>query len=155
VIAVGEDVIETILRHARSAPTLEVCGLLVGVREAETVTVLEARRARNVAAEGVHDRFTVDPRELLRIEEELEPAGLQLVGVYHSHPRSPPEPSLLDRRNAALWPSFVHAIAGTGKHQRFEVRWYWSDSGGVLSSAVLERPGTPSREDRLNTRSAP
>ncbi|MCP4867629.1 MAG: M67 family metallopeptidase [Proteobacteria bacterium] len=152
-ITLAAGVHAAVVAHAQQSPSIEVCGLLIGTRGPDGVTITDVHPTANVAAEGCEDRFTVDPRVLLRLEEELEPSGTELVGVYHSHPRTPPDPSLLDRRNAALWPSFVHAIAGrdngdpiapTGaaalRCRPLVVRWYWSDSGGVLSSAP---PCTP------------
>lgn len=141
-ICLADGVEEAVVQHAASSPSLEVCGLLVGVRDGDRVTITAVRPTTNVVAEGCDDRFTVDPRALLRIEEELDGTGAELVGVYHSHPRTPPEPSLLDRRNAALWPSFVHAIAGRAEDGPIEARWYWSDRGGVLSSAPSCTPAS-------------
>ena len=99
--------------------------------------VARSVRASNVAAEGRAERFTVDPREILRLQEDLERSGEELVGVYHSHPRGRAEPSALDLRNASLWPCMLHAIVGLGGSAEDELSFYWSPSeraGLVLCS---------------------
>ncbi len=130
------DAVEAILAHAAAAPDVEVCGLLVGRFVDGGADVVEARPAANVAAEGRADRYTVDPREILRLEEDLDGTDLALVGVYHSHPHGPPEPSAHDHRNAELWPSFVHAIAGRSDDGGWEVRFFWSGGDGRLRPLV-------------------
>ncbi|HEB01922.1 MAG TPA: M67 family peptidase, partial [Nitrospirae bacterium] len=44
--------------------------------------------------------YSFDSTEQLRVMKEMESRGLKLVGIYHSHPDSPPIPSLTDIRRA-------------------------------------------------------
>jgi len=130
-----ESVRRAIVDHAREGGDLEVCGFLVGQLGEDAVDVSRSVRASNVAAEGQAERFTVDPREILRLQEELDQSGEELVGVYHSHPEGRAQPSALDLRNARLWPSMLHAIVGLGGPPPAELRFYWSAS--ERSSLVL------------------
>ena len=51
-------------------------------------------------------RYTL--KELRRVIE-IEDAGEELVGIYHSHPRSPAYPSPTDRREAH-WPAAAYVL---------------------------------------------
>ena len=149
-VTVDVQVTDTLVTLARAGLPVEVCGLLVGRFGGETVHVVRVEPTRNVAAEGREDRFTVDPRAILRLQEALDDGDLEIVGVYHSHPETPPRPSALDRRNASLWPSFVQAIVGVSQTGQTEVAWWWSDRLGVLSSAspCAQAASSPSRAAR-------
>ena len=78
----------------RSLPN-EACGLLAGVGE-EVRLVLPVR---NEAASPV--RFRMAPREQLAAFRRIEEAGLQLLGIYHSHPGGPDHLSPTDLAEAA------------------------------------------------------
>jgi len=150
IVTVPPTVTAALADHALRELPREACGLLVGRRSDDRVVLVRAVEANNVAAEGREDRFTVDPRLLLRLEEELEHTDDELVGVYHSHPSLDPIPSPSDRRNASLWPRFVHGIVGAWPTGHAEVAWWWSDAGGVLSSASSCDPASssPSKASR-------
>lgn len=95
---------EAMLRHAIAERPLESCGLIGGTGAA-------ARRfwvARNAAASPV--RYEVEPRDLLATTLEMEDAGLQLWGIFHSHPTTEAYPSQTDIR-LAYYPDAYYLIA--------------------------------------------
>jgi proteasome lid subunit RPN8/RPN11 len=96
--------IEAIVAHAREAAPDECCGLLVG----GPGEIVEALRARNVAADP-SSRFVVDPKDHIDRRREARGRGLDVVGFYHSHPRSPAAPSERDRSEAG-YPGHLYAI---------------------------------------------
>ena len=77
--------------HALSAAPNEACGILAGT---------PARISRAIPLENAADapdrHFRFDPAEQLAALKALDAAGLGWVGVYHSHPRTPPIPSPAD-----------------------------------------------------------
>ena len=81
--------------HAESSSPLEACGLLAGkdgfVREVFLIT--------NQAQSPV--RFRMDPIEQLHAFDQMEAAGLELLGIFHSHPSGPETPSPTDIAEAA------------------------------------------------------
>jgi len=84
-------------RHvARRAP-LEACGVVGGVGERAALTL----GVPNALHSPV--RFRMQPRAQLRAFQRIEAAGLELIGIYHSHPNGPDAPSPTDVAEA-LYP---------------------------------------------------
>jgi len=74
--------------HALSAAPNEACGILAGTRE---------RISRAIPLDNVADapnrQFRLAPEEQLKALKALDAEKQDWVGVYHSHPNSPPIPS--------------------------------------------------------------
>jgi len=82
--------------------------LLVEVAQ-DAATVCDCIAVENVfdAAEQYH-RYAMTPQDWMRLEDEADQRGLDLLGYYHSHPDSPAIPSDYDREHAL--PNFVYLI---------------------------------------------
>jgi proteasome lid subunit RPN8/RPN11 len=93
-----------ILAHVQAEWPLEACGLLGGMGR----RVLQVYPVRNELASPV--RYRVHPEDLIRVVQELESRGWELVGIYHSHPHGPPVPSPTDVAEA-YYPESVYLIA--------------------------------------------
>lgn len=87
---------------------LETCGLMLGRAGSACAEVLAVRQARNLNAERAHDRFELDPEDFLAADREARIDGLEILGVWHSHPDHPAVPSETDR--AAAWPGWSYVI---------------------------------------------
>jgi proteasome lid subunit RPN8/RPN11 len=92
------------LAHAREAAPDECCGLLLGRGD----EIAEAVRARNVAEQPAA-RFLIDPADHFAALRRARERGLDVVGFYHSHPSSPPEPSARDLAEFS-YPGHLYAI---------------------------------------------
>lgn len=99
-------------REARARLPREACGLLIGRRVGECVEVLEVRHARNVARDPA--RFEVDPADHLANQRHARARGLDVVGVWHSHPEGPATPSGTDLREAVRGWAYVILDARDG-----------------------------------------
>jgi proteasome lid subunit RPN8/RPN11 len=77
--------------HAREAAPDECCGLLLGRGD----QIVEAARARNVADDPT-TRFLIDPADHFAAIRGGRERGLEVIGFYHSHPASAPDPSPRD-----------------------------------------------------------
>ncbi len=77
-------------RHAARRAPLEACGLLAG-KGGQVELVLGVPNAERSPV-----RFRMQPRAQWRAFRRIEAAGLELVGIYHSHPRGPAIPSPTD-----------------------------------------------------------
>ena len=58
-----------------------------------------AFKARN-AAQHLATAYEIAPKELFRIMREIRAAGLELLGIYHSHPKGDNQPSPRDVERA-------------------------------------------------------
>ena len=76
--------------HMYDGYPLEACGLLVGRNN----TVHTFVACANVAASA--RLYTIDPKQHLRAERAADDAGLEIIGVVHSHTHSEPYPSPTD-----------------------------------------------------------
>jgi proteasome lid subunit RPN8/RPN11 len=96
-----------IVDQARLEAPLECCGLLVGRGRDVAFAVACTNVARS------ETRFRIAPREHIDLRRALRAFSppLDIVGVYHSHPRGKPLPSPTDVAEAA-YPEWVYVIAG-------------------------------------------
>ena len=106
--------------HACDAVPAECCGLLLGTAD----TILEARRARNVATEA-NRRYEIDPIEHLAVIRDARSRSLEVVGAYHSHPRSPARPSATDADQA--FSHFLFVIVGLETGTADVRGWQWRE----------------------------
>jgi proteasome lid subunit RPN8/RPN11 len=98
-------VYEAIRAHGEETYPHECCGVLLGRFDdngAKSVTKSVSRIARcgNTRADSPHNRYQIDPRELIRIQREGRERGEDIVGFYHSHPDHPPQWSPTDLAEA-------------------------------------------------------
>ncbi|PSN15773.1 metal-dependent protease of the PAD1/JAB1 superfamily [filamentous cyanobacterium CCT1] len=54
------------------------------------------------------DRYWIDPADLLKVQRQAREQGLEIIGVYHSHPDHEAVPSECDRTLA--WPVYSYVI---------------------------------------------
>jgi proteasome lid subunit RPN8/RPN11 len=87
--------LDEMVAHCLDGYPLEACGLIAGTTESSSlaaVTLLYP--TRNAAASA--RVYEVDPRDMLRADREAEAAGVQLIGVFHSHTHTDAKPSPTD-----------------------------------------------------------
>ena len=53
--------------------------------------------------------YRIESRDQIRIMNAIEDAGLDMLGIYHSHTSSPAYPSRTDAEQA-FWPDAVYVI---------------------------------------------
>jgi [CysO sulfur-carrier protein]-S-L-cysteine hydrolase len=105
-LTVPAELARAMLAHARAELPNEACGLLSG--SLKTGLALAFHPARNSEASPL--RYTVHPDDLIRITFEIEDAGRDLVGIFHSHTHSPAVPSATDLR-VAMYPEPFYVLA--------------------------------------------
>ncbi len=95
--------LEEIIAHALEENPYEACGLLGG-KEGKVEKVYPLPNA-----EKSPFRYRAEPEAQFRAMQEIEEMGWEIVGVYHSHPSSPPYPSAMDLE-MAYYPEAVYLI---------------------------------------------
>jgi proteasome lid subunit RPN8/RPN11 len=96
---------QQMLEHALSAPGEEVCGL-VGGRGGRPVRYYPIAND----APDRERRFCMNPKEQIDAMRSMRAVGEELLGIFHSHPAAPAEPSAVDAALAA-YPGAVYFIA--------------------------------------------
>lgn len=136
-LVLATDVYDGILAHAREAKPAEACGLLAGRRD-QVATTTAIYRATNVAADP-QITYEIDPEEQYRLMGEIDGAGLEVVGFYHSHPAGPPGPSTTDHARAT-WDGYHYLIASLGGKWPVLDAWRWMGESFERDSVAV-RPG--------------
>jgi desampylase len=95
-VRVAPPALDAVIAHARETMPAECCGVLLGTPEA----IAEAVRTRNIA-DSPSSRFLIDPEDHITCRRDARRRGLDVVGFYHSHPRSPAAPSVTDAAEAS------------------------------------------------------
>jgi proteasome lid subunit RPN8/RPN11 len=121
-IILGPGHLKQIIDSAEAAYPAECCGLLVGLEPdpgSDVWRVTRVEPSENLAPEGRNDRFEVDPRLRLRLQRELRDGPNTLIGVYHSHPGGPAQPSATDLESA--WePNLIWLITAVSEGQAIQ-----------------------------------
>ena len=120
--------IDEMIQHAREEGPNECCGLLAS-KDGDIIAI---HRAKN--AEASPYRFSIDAKEQLRIQDEMDEAGTDWAGFYHSHTGSPAVPSPTDIRQMSTFfgPPYVHFVIGIKDPENPEVRvWYIEDGDKI------------------------
>ncbi|WOD38247.1 M67 family metallopeptidase [Nodosilinea sp. E11] len=71
-------------------------------------------------AHSVGDRYWIDPAVMLQVQRSTREQGLEIVGIYHSHPDHPAIPSECDRTLA--WPVYSYIIASVRQGQVVDLK---------------------------------
>ena len=133
-LRVTREVYDAAVDHAREGLPAEVCGVLGGDRGA-TSHARTLYRAENAAADP-RTEYRIDPAEQLALMEEVEAAGQEVVGFYHSHPRGPAEPSPTDRRRAT-WADRSYLIVVLEGEWPYVGSWRWTGQRFARQAVAL------------------
>src|SRR5713101_7944082 len=88
-------------QHGEESYPHECCGVLLGRFEDDgSKAVSRIARCGNTREDSPHNRYNIDPRELIRIQREGRERGEDIVGFYHSHPDHPAQWSATDLAEA-------------------------------------------------------
>ncbi len=118
--------------HCLRELPMEGCGLLVG--HSGDAAVLQVVPTRNSAASS--RLYSVDSLDFLRADRAAEAAGLEVIGVFHSHTHTDPYPSPTDVAQAPD-PGWHYAIVSL-RHEVPSIRSYRIRQGEVLEEPVLD-----------------
>ena len=88
-------------QHGEETYPYECCGVLLGqFADDGSKTVTHIARAGNTRDDSPHNRYHIDPKELIRIQREGRERGEDILGFYHSHPDHPVRWSTTDLAEA-------------------------------------------------------
>jgi len=101
-------------RHGEETYPHECCGILLGQMDGDQRIVTSVARCGNTRSDSPHNRYSIDPKEQIRIQREGRERGEDIIGFYHSHPDHPPRWSPTDLAEAHL-PGYSYLITSVEK----------------------------------------
>ena len=123
-IILSQSIKETLRKHAEDEWPNESCAILFGKKN----IVSEAFLAENIEKSPVN--FTISNEQLIEAYQAAEKKGLEIIGIFHSHPSSEAFPSNTDKKfmqsNPVTW------IIYSGIEKKFNAFVLKSDVEEVL-----------------------
>ena len=99
---------EVLVKESVNKKPNESCALLFGKKDNDKITVTEIFPAENVEKSSIN--FTISNEQLIQGYKIAEDKGLDVIGIFHSHPDSEPYPSATDKKfmeiNPVAWVIF-------------------------------------------------
>lgn len=121
----------------------ECCGAILGKDVAKgdktqrIVHRLEPLKNSFEAEEQFH-RFSLSPKDLMRVEKQASDEKMSVLGFYHSHPDHPARPSEYDRTHG--WPFYSYVIIAITKGKPADLTsWQLDDVTEQFRSEEITR----------------
>jgi proteasome lid subunit RPN8/RPN11 len=124
VLTITREIVEEIIAHARREEPKECCGILAG----KDNLITHIFKLNNIETDP--EKYWMDPREQIQTFDEIDRLNLELLGIYHSHPHSPPHPSPLDIMRA-FYPTVAFFIISLLNREKPELRAFEIVKGKV------------------------
>jgi proteasome lid subunit RPN8/RPN11 len=115
-LKISQEILSQVHAHGEASYPEEGAGLLLGSVDGQTKQVarlLTFANAREASAR--HNRYLLTAQDYLNGEQEADRLGLEVLGVFHSHPDHPNQPSEFDREWAMPWLSYLITSVEAGK----------------------------------------
>jgi proteasome lid subunit RPN8/RPN11 len=137
-IEIPAEIKDQLVAHALGEFPNEACGLLAGSGAGEGGPDGPVRAERFVPmtnADASPVSYRLDPGEQFRVFNDLDDAGLELVGIYHSHTHSEAYPSETDRR-LAFYPEAHYLLLSLEDRENPVLRGFTIRDGQVEEQDV-------------------
>jgi proteasome lid subunit RPN8/RPN11 len=118
------------LQHVEQHAPLEACGLLAGKNERVEKVLIVQNQAQSPV------RFVMDPYEQLEAFEWIESQGLDLVGIFHSHPAGPETASATDIAEAAYE---AVSVIWSRTNGHWDAHGFWLADGQAINIPLVLR----------------
>lgn len=146
-IILARDHLRQIADAAEAAYPRECCGLLAGRPRANgDIEVFRVHPSANLGKRP--DRFEIDPRLWVDLSRALGKGPTSVVGLYHSHPDRPAQPSAVDLEAAwgeeLVW--VIVSVAGGGSAEQPR-----SPQAVHVTAHILDHGGRQFRPVELRT----
>jgi len=109
---ISQQLVQGITAHVESTYPGEGAGFMLGT-EGKVTEIFALPNARE--EEARHNRFLLTPEDYIKAEMKAMELGVDLIGVFHSHPDCPNVPSEYDREWAQPFFSYIITRVDDGK----------------------------------------
>ena len=128
--------VDEMVSHALEDDPDECCGILAG----PDGKVVKLYRMTNT--ERSPYRYSMDPKEQISVDREIDDKGWELLAIYHSHTHSAAYPSSTDVRMAtwpdgtSIWPDAHYILVSLEDHDNPPVRAFRITDGSVIEEEL-------------------
>ncbi len=120
---------QELVEHARKELPNEACGILAGKEgRVENIYLM-------INGDKSAETFFMDPKEQLKVIKEIRNRGLEMVGIYHSHPQTEAYPSARDLE-LAFYPQASYVIVSLRDKDTPTIRSFKIDEGQIAEEEV-------------------
>jgi proteasome lid subunit RPN8/RPN11 len=106
---------DAMVLHAERTYPDECCGAMLGHLRGDKKIVSRAVPIENSYHGAKGARYELRPEDLLSADRQARANGLDLIGIFHSHPNCDAYFSETDLKNSCPWYSFVVLSVREGK----------------------------------------
>lgn len=128
-LQIPNSIFEQILEQAKAQEPIEACGILAG----KDAAIEKIYKMAN--ADKSHNHFTLVPKEQFEVAKDIRSAGLEMLAIYHSHPKTLARPSAEDIR-LALTPNVTYVIVSLQDYSAPVVKGFLIEDGNVTEVPV-------------------
>lgn len=129
-LKISREQFEEIVAHGLEGKPLEICGFLAGRSTPDEKVVTEVFRIESDDQSEL--TYSMNPLQQLRAEKEIRARGLEILGIYHTHPATVPYPSKTDVARAhwgetddLLFPDYSYLIVSLREPSTPEPRSFY------------------------------
>jgi len=147
-LEISPELLRQIRAHGEQAYPEEGAGFLLGKDKGDqrqVIAILGLDNAREQAAR--HNRYLLTPQDYLDGEDEAARHGLDVLGVFHSHPDHPNRPSEFDREWAMPWFSYVITSVDHGRAVGSRSWRLAEDRGSFVEETIQVRDAITDHRD--------
>jgi proteasome lid subunit RPN8/RPN11 len=138
-IRIEPNSLEEMINDARNTYPDECCGFLFGKEQDGKRFINQIKPVDNAREGDKRKRFEISSRDYMSAENYAEEKGIQLLGIYHSHPDHPAIPSETDRLSAQ--PFFSYIIISIGNQNLNGVRsWLLNNDFQFEEELIINEP---------------
>jgi proteasome lid subunit RPN8/RPN11 len=119
-LSLTNEQLQEMIAHVDAQLPMEACGLLAGRGSSVESVLMVTNQAQSPV------RFVMDPIEQLNAFEWIDSHGLDLIGIFHSHPTGPETVSPTDIAESAY--DVVQVILAR-VHGSWHPRGFWIENG--------------------------
>lgn len=115
--------------HALKTFPYECVGLLIGASGKKEFEVKKIVKAKNTLGSLV--AFETDPQFIYKVYKDAEKRGLELIGIYHSHPNLHAFVSSRDAEFMKYWTRIAWLILSVGRDSVLERKAFMMKKGKI------------------------
>ncbi len=137
-LILDQKTISEIQRNGEEAYPDEGAGLIFGKDVSGNRTAIEIYPLKNSKNEDSrHNRYLITAKDMLLGETEAEKKGLDVIGIFHSHPDHPAKPSQFDLDWALPWYSYIISSIENGE-ATISRSWQLKDDRTKFIEEIIE-----------------